>query len=83
MIMKKGKRSVYHRFTASEKSFIAKWYPKVQTCCMAHILGVDVLKIEQFAYRNNTERWARKSKSTLSRIRLQASALGVAARKKK
>jgi hypothetical protein len=83
MIMNKSKGSVYHRFTASEKSFIAKWYPKVQTCCMAHILGIDAQKIEQFAYRNNTERWARKSKSTLSRIRMQASALGVAARRKK
>ena len=79
----RSKRSAYHRFTQEEKHFIEKWYPHVQTPCIAHILGVEAQKIEQLAYRNNTERWAHKSKLTISRIRRQASALGVAARQKK
>lgn len=82
-IMKTSKRSAYHRFTQEEKRFIAKWYSKVQTCCIAHILGIDVQKLEQYVYRNNTERWAHKSELTISRIRRLISALGVAARQKK
>ncbi len=83
-MMKKTKntRSAYHRFTDDEKRFIAKWYPHVQTQCLAHILGIDALKIEQHAYRNNTERWAHKSELTLRRIRSRVSAAGVAARKR-
>ena len=78
----KDTRSAYHRFTDDEKRFIAKWYPHVQTQCLAHVLGVDTQKIEQLAYRNNTERWAHKTELTLRRIRSRASAAGVAARRR-
>ena len=43
---------------------------------------VDAQKIEQLAYRNNTERWAHKTELTLRRIRYRASVAGVAARRR-
>jgi hypothetical protein len=45
-------------------------------------LGIDVQKIEQLAYRNNTERWAHKTELTLKRIRSRVCVAGVAARRK-
>ena len=75
-------KSAYHRFSNDEKRFIAKWYPHVQTLCIANILGIDAQKIEQLAYRNNTERWAHKTELTLKRIRSRVSVAGVAARRK-
>lgn len=78
----KKTKSTYHHFSKEEKRFIAKWYPHAQTLCIANILGIDAQKIEQLAYRNNTERWAHKTELTLRRIRSRVSVAGVAARRK-
>ena len=39
---------------------IEKWYARMPTSELARRLGLTVKQIENYAYRNNTEPWARK-----------------------
>ena len=49
---KQTEKRTYHRFTKQEKRFIRRWYAKVQTCCIAHILGLPTEKVKKFAERH-------------------------------
>lgn len=58
--MKRRKGNAYHRFSDEEKRFIRKWYPRTMTMCVAHILGLSVLQVENYVLRNAGEPWTKK-----------------------
>ena len=39
---------------------IRRWYARMPTAELAERMGLTVKQIENYAYRNNTEPWARK-----------------------
>ena len=51
-----AKKRPYHRFTEQEKQFISRWYAKVNTCCIAHLLGLTTEQVKKFAERKRGDR---------------------------
>lgn len=78
-----ARRSAYHRFTPLELRFIRVWYAHIPTPCLARLLGIEPRKVEQYVYRHQGERWARKTPEALARLRAQASAKGLAVRRRR
>ena len=70
IIMKNSKRDYEkpkRRFCeATDGPVIQKWYATMRTVELAEMLGLTVKQIENYVYRHNTERWARKQASVLS-----------------
>lgn len=73
------KRS-YHRFTEQERRFIRRWYANVQTCCIAHLLGLTTDQVEGYVERNSGEPWAHKNQLKKRTIRSFYGVLGADAR---
>ena len=51
---------------ATDGPVIKKWYATMPTAELARKMGLTVKQIENYVYRHNTERWARKQASVLS-----------------
>ena len=53
---------------ATDGPIIRRLYATTQTKDLAEKLGLTVKQIENYVYRHNTERWARKQTSVLSQV---------------
>ena len=53
---------------ATDGPIIRKWYATMPTAELAEMLGLTVKQIENYVYRHNTERWAKKKTSFLSQV---------------
>ena len=72
IIMKNSKmhyEKAQRRFCeATDGLVIKKWYATMQTTDLARKMGLTAKQIENYVYRHNTERWAKKKSSYLSKI---------------
>ena len=51
LVKEQAKKRPYHRFTEQEKQFISRSYAKVNTCCIANLLGLTTEQVKKFAER--------------------------------